>query len=687
MKLVRSLIAATLLVATGLQSAAEDIIYYAPHGGVEYRDSGQKTIPPGAPTLVVTRNGLTFNVYFEDVRLDNNIGFDSPAVGAQARARFQDALNYVADVLNQPGSLDIVVTTSQTDGGGALASAGTFYSTTPGFQQGTTLQRLTSGLKPFPGTEEISATVDFGFNWNFTTGNPTNAQVDFQSVILHELTHGLGFSSLSNSTGGSQVFGGVYARFDQFIRRNTGSKVLFSGNHPSFQGISADLVSNDLVFFGPQADTLYAPAARPGIFAPNPFQGGSSMSHWDTGNIVGGAVMEHAIVFGAIRREFAPLEIGALRDIGFVNAADPGATPANLTVSPNPGGGQTFGSVGVGGNSTVDFTVTNTGGQAAVVTAATTAPFSVIQGANLNIPAGGSGIVRVRFNPANLGLATRTLTITGDPDGPINISIFGVGIDITPGNLITSPSIAGGINLGNVNLGSNSEFAFTLSNDGGTAITGTASTTAPFSVVAGANYTLNAGASTTVRVRFTPAGVGAVTRVLTLTGDPDGNITTNLNGTGVAPPPPPNLVTNPNIAAGTNFGQVESGAAATRTITLQNTGGLPLIGNASTTGAGFSITSGAAYNIAAGASTTVVLRFAPGDTGNFTGQLILTGDPDGNLIGALTGTGIKAAGAMCSASSGAGGRWSGADALVVLGVLAGLWLTRRGLTLSTNRPS
>ncbi len=661
-------LALTALFAAG--AWAETIYYVAPHYGIQERDSSVKTIPPGAPQLVVTQNGLTFNVFFEDIRLNTNAGFDSNTVGASARARFQDALEYMADVLNETGTLDIVVDQSENDGNGALAFAGTFYSTATGFQKGSTLTRLDNGAKPFAGNEEIACTVDFGFDWNFGTGAPAVNEADFQSVILHELTHGLGFASLSDPSGNSEISPGVFAVYDQFMRRVTGNKVLFSGTPPSFQGVVSDLRSNDLMFFGAQADARYADPARPGLFAPNPFQNGSSLSHWDTGNIVGGAVMEHSITLGEQLRTYVPLEIGALIDLGYTNADDPGATPGNLSV--NPPGPLNFGDISLGNVGNQNFTVTNNGGTTINGTASVTGgSFSRISSANFTVAPGASTVVQARFTPLNLGAAAGTLVLTGDPDSDITINLSGTGVAVTPGNLTVSP--AGPVNFGNVLIGAQANQNITVQNTGGTAVNATAAVNgAPFSVISSANFTVNPGASTVVQVRFSPVAVGAASRTLTIGGDPDGAIAVTLNGTGTNTPG--NLTTTPNIASGINFGDVEEGAFAESSFTLTNNGGSAVSGNASTTGAAFSIVAGAAYTLNAGESVVVRVRFTAGAAEDFTGTLTLTGDPDGAIVAILEGTGIKAGSAACSAVKGQRNTWSLGDALVIALCLGGLLL-------------
>jgi len=83
----------------------------------------------------------------------------------------------------------------------------------------------------------------------------------------------------------------------------------------TYDGVPDALVSEALVFVGPNAV-----AANNGmpveIFAPSPFQPGSSLSHI----VEQDAVLQFSISNGVARRELTPTEIGILQDIGFVNA-------------------------------------------------------------------------------------------------------------------------------------------------------------------------------------------------------------------------------------------------------------------------------------------------------------------------------------------------------------------------------
>lgn len=320
------------LAPAGL-ATGEQIVFVAPHSGIEVRNVGEKTLPPDPPTEVFTVGAMTFNLYYTDVIDATGIGFDGPDE-AEARQRVRDCLTYLESALNEAGTLDVLFNASETDGGGFLASAGTYYPLANGFFGGSTLERLHDPLdaKPFAGTEEIGVTVDFGHDWHFGSGNPSLGDVDFQSVLLHEFTHGLGFASLSASSGAS-LFAptNTYTVFNTFLRRRTGNVTLYSGGgSPVFNGSSADLVSNDVAWGGSEGIQAYLPNAAPGIYAPGTFAQGSSLSHWNTGNIIGGAVMEHAISSGVVKREYSAVDLGGLRDIGYLDAAEPDAGDCTL---------------------------------------------------------------------------------------------------------------------------------------------------------------------------------------------------------------------------------------------------------------------------------------------------------------------------------------------------------------------
>ena len=72
--------------------------------------------------------------------------------------------------------------------------------------------------------------------------------------------------------------------------------------------------------------------------------------------------------------------------------------------------------------------------------------------------------------------------------------------------------------FGSVLVGSRSDLQITLKNVGGGILGGIASVPAPFSIISGSTYSLGAGQSQTVTVRYTPTAVGADNQNVTFTG-------------------------------------------------------------------------------------------------------------------------------------------------------------------------
>jgi hypothetical protein len=272
------------------------------------------------PTKQLTATFILFNVTYDDVETHTGNGFDDPTLGAARRATVDLALEYIDSVLNESGTCDVKFNVSELDGSGYLATGGTSFSTTPGFTNGEAFEAITS-VDPSPSTADIFVTVDFGHNWNAGTSPPSPFQFDLLSVMIHELTHGLGFLSLSTSTGTSVIAPGVFSFWDRELETGNGRDLWHDGT-AAFQGIPTDLTGNDngVVFVGTNATSTYG--STPPVYAPPTFSSGSSLSHWDPA-VPGRAIMEPSTPTGVTFREYLIVEIGALKDIGYTNAAEP----------------------------------------------------------------------------------------------------------------------------------------------------------------------------------------------------------------------------------------------------------------------------------------------------------------------------------------------------------------------------
>ncbi len=275
--------------------------------------------PRSASADEVFFNGITWTITYEDEDLGNGIGFDDPDFGAQRKARLEDALEYISLVLNETGELDVFVEESETDGSDFLASAGTFLDETPSFQTGLAFDHIQAGADPAPSFEDIFVVVDFGYPWNEDTGAAVFPDFDLISVLIHEMGHGIGMLSLAKETGESFI-PDVYSTWDEVMERGSVSQDLFDlvGDTPTFLGAASDLVSDDVVFIGTEASGEFG--SPPLIYAPSPFDEGSSLSHWDESLT---AIMTPFVARGETIRSFAPFEVASLRDLGWSNAEAP----------------------------------------------------------------------------------------------------------------------------------------------------------------------------------------------------------------------------------------------------------------------------------------------------------------------------------------------------------------------------
>jgi hypothetical protein len=125
-----------------------------------------------------------------------------------------------------------------------------------------------------------------GISWWYGIGSPAPAgTVDLYTTVLHELAHGNGFLSLHDSTTGAKFLG-----FDDAYLRLIFDEVTDEGwsAMTNAERLASQVRTGQLVWTGAQA-TAKVPGFNAGInnghlrlFAPNPFQPGSSVSHWDT---------------------------------------------------------------------------------------------------------------------------------------------------------------------------------------------------------------------------------------------------------------------------------------------------------------------------------------------------------------------------------------------------------------------
>lgn len=128
----------------------------------------------------------------------------------------------------------------------------------------------------------------FGTNWWYGIESPAVAgTIDFFKVLLHEMGHGLGFLTFVNTSTGAKALGFDDTYMVSLEDHSTGKNwpVMSDGERAA-----SAIDTNDLHWTGTNAVNNNAgfltagvgASNHPQMYAPNPLQGGSSVSHWNT---------------------------------------------------------------------------------------------------------------------------------------------------------------------------------------------------------------------------------------------------------------------------------------------------------------------------------------------------------------------------------------------------------------------
>lgn len=264
-------------------------------------------------------SNITLTCYYKD---PDGYGFRDPVSGADRRERLYDAVRYIAGVLAPaaPRILTILVNPSLNDDAASVPVAYCGPLLIPDGDLLVPLARyqIVNGAAP-PGYEaypDMLLTVNWFSPWHDQPTPPPADRLDLISVLIHELTHGLGFNSLLNTA--TSPGPGSFTPFDQLIGRADGSPLV--DNTSGFSGSETDLISGPLAFLGPEAAATYG--NYPPLYAPDPFLQGTSLQHWDPYQLnMADAVMTPSYRIGSALRQYAPFEAAALRDLGYPSHA------------------------------------------------------------------------------------------------------------------------------------------------------------------------------------------------------------------------------------------------------------------------------------------------------------------------------------------------------------------------------
>jgi hypothetical protein len=132
----------------------------------------------------------------------------------------------------------------------------------------------------------LGTTCPFPRGWYYGLDGNAGSDIDFVTVLLHEMGHGLGFLTLVDLASGAKLSG-----FNDTFMLNLEDHGASPADYPSMtnaQRVTASQDTGNLHWVGAhvRAASGVLTAGKVGdhvrMFAPNPQQPGSSVSHWDT---------------------------------------------------------------------------------------------------------------------------------------------------------------------------------------------------------------------------------------------------------------------------------------------------------------------------------------------------------------------------------------------------------------------
>lgn len=303
------LVLAAVLIPAGTASAAGSAVRAPGHlTPVVAETSTAATVVDEAATLAPSSTAATatFTVTYN--------GF-TPA----AKASFQRAVNTWAN--NVKSSVPITVQANfKPLATGVLGSAGPNFiwrdftgAPKPGtfYVDAVANKRAGRQLDPSP---DIVANFSSSYsNWSFATGPAPRGKYDFQSVVTHELGHGLGFLGagvVANGKGSVRLAtsaGAFPTAYDRFTETGAGKALLTFPNNSAT--LAAALKGNNIFFDSPAVRSANGGKTAK-LYAPATWQQGSSYSHLDDATYPAGnanSLMTHAIGDGETVRTPGPI--------------------------------------------------------------------------------------------------------------------------------------------------------------------------------------------------------------------------------------------------------------------------------------------------------------------------------------------------------------------------------------------
>ena len=199
-----------------------------------------------------------------------------------------------------------------------------------------------TGTDQEPGVPDITATFSSSVpNWYFgTDGNTPSSQFDFETVVLHELGHGLGLVQSFTVAGGQGSWGLLSPPmpfvYDRFVVDQAGASLINTSVYPNpSTDLGTALQSNAVFFDGPKARAANG-GNRVKLSAP-PTWSAASVTHLDEAAFPAGnpnSLMTPTTMTSESIHHPGPIALCMLQDLGLVTAQTCAGTPAAPDFTP-----------------------------------------------------------------------------------------------------------------------------------------------------------------------------------------------------------------------------------------------------------------------------------------------------------------------------------------------------------------
>lgn len=363
------------------------------------RDKFTRVVPPHAPTLRADANLVVITVNYN--------GFTPAAQAAFAHAvgLWQNLLtSTVPIVVNAnfrnlgPTLLGTAVPNSHHQDFPSARMAGILYPAA--------LANKLAGVDLNPGVPEITTNFNNTASWYYgTDGMPPSGQVDFVTVALHELAHGLGFlgsAAVEPGTGhGTLGLSGVPLAYDAHVVTGAGTRLIDPAIFPRPSATLGTALVHPLFWDG-TVGVFANHGLPPPLYSPPTFVAGASYSHLDESTYPAGhpdSLMTPFIGTAEAIHSPGAVALGMLVDQGWTAALP----PCTYTVAPS--------SVNAPAEGLLNAIVTVLAPPGCSWSATSNSPaFIAITGGETGV---GSGVVSYSVTPNSSSVRVGTMTIAG----------------------------------------------------------------------------------------------------------------------------------------------------------------------------------------------------------------------------------------------------------------------------------